>query len=283
MPQWIRVVLANLALALAVIGAMVTPAAAQQAPTAEASPLPASGPATPAAPPPFGSGLQVTLTPFLPLTGISAAINTPLRRAPVIDTSVGAAQLYGHLDGVPFTGLVEISDGPFSLLGEALHLPVGTSITTRNVFFSGGSASLTANEGTADFFYHLLAEPAQSLDAGIGFRPWAFTAGLTLNGRIARTASLTQSAQWADPLIAARYHYDFGNRFGVTAYGDVGGFGVGAHTDWQVIGTVDYTLEPWVAFRVGYVSLNFDYSASSLPIGFDVHIKGPILLASFRF
>jgi hypothetical protein len=168
-------------------------------------------------------------------------------------------------------------------LGEALHLPVGTSITTHNVFFSGGSAALTANEGTADFFYHVLASPAQSLDAGIGFRPWSFTAGLTLNGRIARTVSLTRSAQWADPLIAARYRYEFGNGFGVTAYGDVGGFGVGAHTDWQVLGTVDYTLKPWVSLRVGYLSLNFDYSASNQPLGFDVHIKGPILLASFRF
>jgi hypothetical protein len=269
-------------LALAVIAGVVRPAGAQQAPApGEPPPLMSGGP-----PPPQStlvSGLQVTVTPFLPLTGINAAINTPLRRAPVVDASVGAAQLYGHLNGVPFTGLVEISDGPFSLLGEALHLPVGTNITTRNVFFSGGSASLTANEGTATFFYHVLAEPAQSLDAGIGFRPWAFTADLTLNGRIARTVGLTQSARWADPLIAARYHYDFGNRFAVTAYGDVGGFGVGAHIDWQVLGTVDYTLKPWVALRVGYVSLNFDYSASSLPVGFDVHIKGPILLASFRF
>jgi hypothetical protein len=282
MPQWIRAALTSLALALAAIGAIASPATAQQAPPAEPPPLLPGGPAAPAPAPPLGSGLQVTLTPFLPLTGINAAINTPLRRAPVVDTSVSAFQLLGHLDALPFTGLVEISDGPFSLLGEALHLPVGTSITTRNVFFSGGSASLTTNEGTADLLYHVLAEPAQSLDAGIGFRPWAFTAGLTLNGRIARTVSLTQSARWADPLIAARYRYDFGTGFGVTAYGDFGGFGVGAHTDWQVIGTVDYALKPWVALRVGYVSLNFDYSASSLPVGFDVHIKGPILLASFR-
>jgi hypothetical protein len=223
------------------------------------------------------------VTPFLALTGINAAINTPLRRAPVVDTSIGAFQLLGHLDGIPVTGLIEISDGPFSMLGEALHLPVGTSITTHNVFFSGGSATQTTNEGTADLLYHVLAGPAQSLDAGIGFRPWSFTTNLSLNGRIARSVSLTQSAQWADPLIAARYRYDFGNGFGVTAYGDVGGFGVGAHTDWQVLGTVDYALKPWVSMRIGYVSLNFDYSASNLPIGFNVHIKGPILLASFRF
>ena len=34
---------------------------------------------------------------------------------------------------------------------------------------------------------------------------------------------------WTDPLIAARYHRDFGNGFGFPTDGDVGGFGVGAH------------------------------------------------------
>jgi hypothetical protein len=270
-------------LALAVIGAVIRPAVAQQAPTPGEPPPPMPAGAPPPPQSTLASGLQVTVTPFLPLTGINAAINTPLARAPVVNTSVSAAQLLGHLNAVPFTGLVEISDGPFGLLGEALHLPVGTSITTRNVFFSGGSASLITNEGTADFFYHVLAGPAQSLDAGIGFRPWSFTAELSLNGRIARSVRITQSAQWADPLIAARYRYDFGNGFAVTAYGDVGGFGVGAHTDWQVIGTVDYALKPWVSLRVGYLSLNFDYTTNVGAVGFDVHIKGPILLASFRF
>ena len=35
---------------------------------------------------------------------------------------------------------------------------------------------------------------------------------------------------------------ELGNGFGLTAYGDVGGFGLGAHVDWQVIGTIDYAL-----------------------------------------
>jgi hypothetical protein len=276
-----RPILAASAGLVLTFGLTITAGAQQAPPPAEPPPLLPGG-ALPAQST-FASGLQVTVTPFLPLTGINAAITTPLARAPVVNASVGAAQLYGHLDGVPFTGLVEISDGPFSLLGQALHLPVGTSITTHNVFFDGGNADLIANEGTADFLYHVLAGPTQSLDAGIGFRPWSFTANVSLNGRIARSASVTQSAQWADPLIAARYRYDFGNGFGLTAYGDVGGFGVGAHTDWQVLGTIDYTLKPRVTLRVGYVSLNFDYSANNLPLGFDVHIKGPILLAAFRF
>jgi hypothetical protein len=266
------------ALVLAIVVSGARPADAQQAPPAGPSPLLSSGPP----PSPLVSGLQVTVTPYLWLAGVNTAIETPLRRAPVVNSDVGAFHLLGHLDAVPFMGSVEISDGPFSLLGDAFHVPVGTSITTRNVLFNGGNAALIANQGTADFLYHVLNRPGQSLDAGIGFRAWEFTADETLNGRIVRTVSFTQSAQWADPLIAARYHYDFGNRFGLTAYGDVGGFGVGAHTDWQVIGTVDYAWKSWATLRLGYRSLNFDYTGGD-NLGFNVHMKGPLLFASFRF
>ena len=41
--------------------------------------------------------------------------------------------------------------------------------------------------------------------------------------------------------------------------GDVGGFGVGAHIDWQVIGTTGYAPNPWLNLRLGYRSLNFNY------------------------
>jgi hypothetical protein len=223
----------------------------------------------------------VIVTPYLWLAGINTAISTPLARAPVVDTSVGAFQLLGHLDAVPFMGSAEIRDGPASLVGDVLHVPLGTSITTRNVFYQGGNASLTTNIGTAAFLYHAVDQPVQSLDGGIGFRAWGVSSGLTLNGGLLPTANVNRSAEWADPLIAARYRRNLGNGFGLTAYGDVGGFGVAAHVDWQVVGTLDYALKRWVELRLGYRSLNV--TASGIPLGFEVHMKGPILAASFRF
>jgi hypothetical protein len=94
---------------------------------------------------------------------------------------------------------------------------------------------------------------------------------------------VNRSASWGDPLLAGRYHFDFGNGFGLTAYGDLGGFGVGAHTDWQAIGTVDYALNSWINLHLGYRSLNFSYSASDSNLGFDVHMRGPIFAGTFRF
>ena len=92
-----------------------------------------------------------------------------------------------------------------------------------------------------------------------------------------------RGAGWGDPLLAGRYHYDFGNGFGATAYGDVGGFGLGAHTDWQVMGTLDYPLNSWINLRAGYRSLNFNYTTEVGSIGFNIHMRGPIFAGTFRF
>lgn len=261
-PRPVRSALSRLALAMA---AVIAGAHASRAQNASAQ-----------------SGPQILITPYLWLAGINSAIKTPLPQAPEVNSSVGAFQLLGHLNGIPFMGSAEVRDGPFSLLGDVLHVPVGANITTRNIFYQGGNAALTANTGTALFLYHALDQPAQELDLGVGFRSWGFKSNLTLDGHLLPTADVSRSAGWADPLIAARYHRDLGNGLGLTAYGDVGGFGVGAHVDWQIIGTVDYALKSWATLRLGYRSLNFNYSAAD-SIGFNVHMKGPILAATLRF
>jgi hypothetical protein len=256
--------LASLVVALALFGA-ATPAARAQDATAP-------------------GGVQFFVTPYLWLSGINAAIKTPLARAPEVNADVSAIDLLSHLSAVPFMGSIEIRDGPFGLLGDALHVPVSADITTRNVFFSGGNAALITDTGTALLLYRALEAPTQYADLGAGFRAWGFSTNLTLNPGILQGASVNRSAGWVDPLIGGRYHYDFANGWGLTAYGDVGGFSLGAHVDWQVIGTVDYTPTPWLNLHLGYRSLNFNYQASGgLDLGFNVHMKGPLLAATFKF
>ena len=94
---------------------------------------------------------------------------------------------------------------------------------------------------------------------------------------------MNSSAGWTDPLIGARYHRELGNGWGLTAYGDVGGFGVAAHTDWQVLGTIDYTLNQSWNLHLGYRSLNFNITGSEGRFGFNVHMRGPIIAGTFRF
>jgi hypothetical protein len=248
--------------ALAVLTVGVHRACAQQAPTP--------------------GGFQVLVTPYLWLPGVYSTIRTPLQRAPEVNSSVGPFDLLGHLDGVPFMGSAEIREGRFSLFGDVIHGPFGTDITTRNIFYQGGRAELMMNTGTELVFFRALDQPVQSLDVGGGLRAWGFSARLRLNAGLLPTATATRGAGWIDPLLGARYHRNFSDRFGLTVYGDVGPSEVGAKSDWQIIGTVDYVLKPGIMLHLGYRSLNFNYQARD-SLGFNEHMRGPIIAATFRF
>src|SRR5271156_4043762 len=178
-------------------------------------------------------GMQIFVMPYLWLPHINATIQTPLPRASSVTADVSAIDLLSHLDGAPFMGSGEIHDGPLSLLGDVLHLPVSAGITTRNVFYNGGNATLRANTGTALLLYRVLDVPGQFADLGVGFRAWGFSANLTLNPGMLQGQATNRSASWGDPLFGGRYHIDLPsgflpNGFALTAYGDVGGFDLGA-------------------------------------------------------
>src|SRR5215813_14650136 len=229
------------------------------------------------------SGYQFFVTPYLWLASVHATTQTPLERAPEVNSNVGVFQLLSHLDGAPFMGSAEARYGQFGFLVDAIHLPVSTNITTHDVFCQGGNAALRVNTGTGIALYRVLEDPLQFADAGLGFRAWGFSSRVALNPGLLPGVSVNPGGGWTDPLIGARYHRDLGNGFGLTAYGDFGGFGVGAHTDWQVMGTVDYSLNPSWNLHLGYRSLNFNITGSEGRFGFDVHLRGPIIAGTFRF
>ena len=221
-------------------------------------------------------GYQFFVTPYLWLASVHATTLTPLAREPEVDSDVSFIHLLSHLDGAPFMGSFEVRYGSLGFLVDAIHLPVSTNITTHNIFFQGGGAELKADTGTGIALYRVLEDPVQFADAGLGFRAWGFSADLGLNPGLLQGVAVNRATGWTDPLIGARYHRELGNGFALTAYG-------GAHTDWQVLGTVDYTLSPSWNLHLGYRSLNFDITGSEGRFGFNVHMRGPIIAGTFRF
>jgi len=218
------------------------------------------------------AGYQFFVTPYLWLPSIHATTLTPLAHEPQVNSNVSFIDLLSHLDGAPFMGSFEARYGSLGFLVDTIHLPVSTRITTHDVFFQGGNAELHANMGTGIALYRVLEDPVQFADAGLGFRAWGFAADLGLSPGLLAGVSVNRSGGWTDPLIGARYHRELGNGFALTAYGDVGGFGIGAHTDWQVLGTVEHALSQSWNLHLGYRSLNFNITGSEGRFGFNVHI-----------
>jgi hypothetical protein len=228
-------------------------------------------------------GLQIQLTPYFWAPYVKARVDTQIPQVPTVEEKVTFGQLFTHLSPVPFMGSAELRYGPYGAVVDYMHFPLRTSIATDNVFFSGGRGDLVEDIATVLFLYRPLAQPRQYLDAGIGVRPWGIQTSISLNSGLLPGRSVSTGAAWADPLIALRYHFEVGSGFGFTAYGDFGGFGLAAHTDWQVYGTIDYVVTRRIDVHLGYRSLNVNYSTNTHDVGFDVNMNGPIIGATFHF
>jgi len=233
-------------------------------------------------PPPAGQ-IEVLATPYLWLPWTSVGVRPSDTRIPSASDTIGPGDLISHLTWVPFMGQVEFRNGPIGLLADYIHVPLKAGISTRNILFTGGAGGLTINTGTAMFLYRPVALPDQYVDVGAGFRAWGFDGDISLSPRfqLLPAVNISHGGAWADPLIAMRYHLELGNGYSATAYGDVGGFGIGAHVDWQLVGTIDYALRPGVDLHAGFRSLNFNLGAPRAD--FNVNMYGPIVSATFRF
>jgi hypothetical protein len=91
------------------------------------------------------------------------------------------------------------------------------------------------------------------------------------------------SEDWYDPFVGIRYIYDFGNKWMLSARGDIGGFGVGCDFTWNVAALVHF--QPWknVGFLAGYRALDQDYEdgSGSSRFKYDMRLAGPLLGLNF--
>jgi opacity protein-like surface antigen len=91
------------------------------------------------------------------------------------------------------------------------------------------------------------------------------------------------SEDWYDPFVGIRYNYDFGDKWMLSARGDIGGFGVGCDFTWNVIALVHF--QPWknAAFIAGYRALDQDYESGSgsSRFAYDMRLAGPVLGLNF--
>src|SRR5215212_10981108 len=195
---------ALLALALVLVG--LAEARAQQ---------PADPP--PPAPPPATllSGIEVLPTTYLWFPWTAVNVRPANARLSSASTTIGPGDLYSHLTWVPFMGQAEFRSGPFGVITDYIHAPLKSGVTTGEVLFGGGTANFTIDTGSAVFLYRALALPNQNADIGLGFRAWGLDGAIALDPLRQRVSpiSVANGLSWADPLIAARYHYDFGNGF----------------------------------------------------------------------
>lgn len=250
--------------------------------------------------------LEVMLTPYLWLTGLSGTV-----KVAGVDTHINEnfAQIIGHSDGAfGFMGALDI-------VSERLVLQLNGACTTvrfsrQRATFGAGTidASLRSNAAWVEFFagYRVADTPMTddprssqrlTLDGFVGGRvtfmkvDTSFRVGVnsTLpNGQLASAGiaiNLDTSEQWVEPFIGLRLGADLPHGWKMSLRGDIGGFGVdGSRLSWQAVAALGYQwdLENWsISVFLGYRALKQDYSNGYF--GWDAITHGPMLGAQITF
>ncbi|HWS74691.1 MAG TPA: hypothetical protein VN324_06065 [Quisquiliibacterium sp.] len=219
-----------------------------------------------------------TLTPYVWFSGLGGEVTGPHGGE---SFSADFGDIFGTMK-FSFMGLAEARRGNFSLVTDIMYLNLEQGVPVPGLgAYSGGSARTQSVEASAIGLYTVTEGSAGRIELGGGVRGWWFDTELRLDaGRLpARTQS--SSTSWADPVISARGVLRLSDRLSLTAYGDIGGFGLGSEFTWQAFGTLDYQVSESISVSAGFRWIHIDYDKGRTDISLDM--GGPIIGASVRF
>lgn len=266
--SWLRV------LPLTLFGLWALPASAE---VTSAESVEDGGLASSSAP---DSGWQFSASPYLWMSGMKGDMGVVEAIEPVaIDLSFG--DILSHLKFVLMGGFDARKDR-FVAAGDIqiVSLSASKNIDIREADFLDAELKQKTFFGTATAGYRVIDQDRLFLDLMAGGRINYAKTELDLQGP-QRSFSGSKSKTWFDPIIAARFQAPLGQRLALQTYGDIGGFGVGSHLTWQLLGVVEYNLSSHWSLYGGWRHFDVDYDHKGFV--FDAAIDGPILGATYRF
>jgi len=213
------------------------------------------------------------VTPYVWMAGLEGHVR-PVRASPTLNVDKTFSEIMDSVDAAAFlTGTARygryIIHGDFSYVAtsDSASLPMNLSARAKvrqtSMTLVGGYAFPLGN--------------ASNVDLMAGMRAWKINA----KAQVAGLVSARSDTAFVDPVIAARWRYDISPKWSTLLYVDVGGFGVGSDSTWQVLGTVNYQVTDSAHVSLGYRELSVDFDSKGKRL--DFRQSGPLVGVTFTF
>ena len=179
-------------------------------------------------------------------------------------------------------GSAEAQKGRLVLVGDLtfIHLQADHGIDIRDQEFIEATLDSRTIDITALGGYRVTGNEPVIVDVLGGVRANFFKNTLELEGPNQSVEGEKQET-WFDPLLACRAIVPLGGNWGMSLYGDIGGFGIASDLTWQAQATVDYNINErfrlmagWRHFKVDYDKGDFlyDVAQSGLFLGLRIQM-----------
>jgi hypothetical protein len=176
-----------------------------------------------------------------------------------------------------FMGAAEARNDRLVFLGDLMWVHLGESqgLKVRDRNFADVKIDSKTWEVTALGGYRVANNGPVVVDLLAGGRLNGNKQGFSYHGTLL-DLSASISKTWLDPIVATRINAPLGGKFGMSLYGDIGGFGIGSDLTWHGIATVNYQINHKMAVGLGwrYFKINYDDKDGFL---YNVAQSGPIL------
>jgi hypothetical protein len=128
--------------------------------------------------------------------------------------------------------------------------------------------------------YRVTQDPAFVFDIGAGFRTFDMDVDVDLTAGKNPATTQSLSANWTDPLIAARVSVPINEKWFLDGFADYGGSGSGDDT-WQVYGGVGYAFNQNWSTQLGYRVMNISKEVDGRDVSLD--LSGALIALSYSF
>ncbi len=212
-------------------------------------------------------------TPYVWMSGMDGQVR-PLRQAPLIDVDKSFSELMDSLDAAAFiTGTAR--RGNFVMQGDFTH--ASTSDSTSLPIGLAARVKVRQTSATVSAGYAWKSTERTGIDLMGGLRYWDISAAVNVPGLV----SARSESSFVDPIAAVRWRQALAPRWSSLAYVDVGGFGVGSDSTWQVLALANYQASDNLHLSMGYRHLSVDYRDKGRRL--DVALSGPMLGVTYLF
>lgn len=239
---------------LALVGGLIAGGAAFSAHAADVTP-----PEPVAAAPPAKTDWRFQATIYGWLSGVSGDVG--VRGIGPVGIDISPGQAISDLDGALMGSFGGFTD-QFMFLTDFMLTKVSSDGQIRDGAFNYDySQTQITVQGLVGYMLPL-GMPQLQLAPTVGFRYQNLSADLGISPAfLPVTYNDGGTVQWIDPTVGLYAHYDFNDRWFVTALGDVGGFGVGSNFTWQAFGAVGYNWSKTISTSIGYRAIYEDYES----------------------
>jgi hypothetical protein len=220
-----------------------------------------------------GHAWEFEAIPYLWMAGVRADIE--IGKFPPLPIDESFSEILDHLSGV-FMARFEAQSGHGGLIADLFYVDISFpfNVDTVDIDFDE-----TLAFGTFVANYRPFGDDKSYLDLLGGIRAWHFETQVV--DKAAGIDAVLLKDNWLDPIIGARGRASFTDRFFGTAYGDVGGFGLGSELTWQAMATLGYQVHDNFDVSAGYRYLYFRRLTGEITN--EQRISGPIIEAKVTF